>query len=51
VEAVLYNLRGQLLRRTTLTLPAAHAMLRTALGVPASLYILTTPDGTRKVKL
>jgi hypothetical protein len=33
------------------TLPASPATLRTALGVPAGLYILATPDGTRKVKL
>jgi hypothetical protein len=51
VEAALYNLRGQLLRRTSVTLPASPATLRTALGVPSGLYILATPDGTRKVKL
>jgi hypothetical protein len=51
VEAALYDLRGQLLRRAAVTLPATPSALRTALGVPAGLYILATPDGTRKVKL
>jgi hypothetical protein len=49
--AALYNLRGQLLKKVVITLPATLSVLRPLFAVPSGLYILATPDGTRKVKL
>jgi hypothetical protein len=51
VEAALYNLKGQLLRRTTVALPVSPETLRSRLGLPSGFYIFTTPTGTQKVKL
>jgi hypothetical protein len=47
----LYTLRGQLLKKAVITLPATPAVLRTVLGVPSGLYILATPSSTHKIHL
>jgi hypothetical protein len=49
--AALYTIRGQLLKKAVITLPATPSVLRTVFAVPDGLYILATPDGTRKIQL
>jgi hypothetical protein len=51
MEVALYSLRGQLLRRATVTLPATPLALRTAFDVPIGIYILASPTDAQKVKL
>jgi hypothetical protein len=46
----LHNLKGQLLRRVVVTSSAIPSALRTGFGVPAGLYILSTPTGARKIQ-
>jgi hypothetical protein len=47
----LYNLRGQLVRKAIVTRPTSLSALREDLGVSSGIYILATPEGSRKVKL
>jgi hypothetical protein len=47
----LYNLRGQLVRKAVVTGATSLPALREDLGVSSGIYILATPEGSRKVKL